>query len=536
MDLEPQRHQGLEGHQGKAPFCVLRGLCGFVVIAALLPLAGCQQQRDPNTVVVPIESHPANLDPRIGTDAQSERIGQLLFDGLLERDRNFQLRPALAERWESPDPLTYRFHIRHGVRFHDGRPLTARDCAYTLRSIRDGTVPTVKAATFRLVQSIETPDDYTLLVRLSEPYASFLWSLTQGAIGIVPEGAGKDFGARPIGTGAFRFVRQAQDEEVVLERNRDCWNGSGGDAAAPGRPVERVQFKVVPDATVRALELRKGAADVALNSLSADMVLALRREKHLRVMAEPGTIYQYLALNLSDPVLRRKEVRQALAYGTDTEPIIRYVWRGMARPAASMLPPNHWAYDGALRPISYDPAKAARLLDQAGFRPDRHGVRLRLGIKTSTEETSRQLAAILQQQWRQIGLALDVRSYEFATFYADIVKGAFQIYTLRWIGANNDPDIFEYCFHSRKFPPSGANRGHYSSAEADRLIDLARKESGQGKRREYYARLQELLNDDLPYIHLWYFDNVAVLDQRLSGMTLLPGGDYDFLKTLCLKP
>lgn len=493
----------------------------------VLAFAGCQTRRDLRTVVMLIESHPTNLDPRIGTDAQSERIGQLLYDGLLHRDENFQLQPSLAERWESPDPLTYVFHIRRGVRFHDGRALTARDAAFTLSSVRNGKIPTVKAATFRLVRNIETPDDFTLVLRLSEPYASFLWNLTQGAIGIVPEGSGKEFAAHPNGTGAYRFVRQTQDEEVVLERNPDYWRG------APA--VERVQFRVVPDATVRALELRKGAADVALNALTADMVRALRGEKHIDVLTRPGTIYQYLAFNLDDAHLRKKEVRAALDYGTDRMPLIHYLWRDMAKPAACVLPASHWAYSPSLMPTPYDPARAIQLLEQAGYHAGRDGVRLRLGIKTSTEETSRQLAAVLQQQWRQIGVALDIHSYEFATFYADIVKGAFQIYTLRWIGANNDPDIFEYCFHSRKFPPNGANRGHYSNPEADRLIDQGRTLPDLEARKSSYATLEQLLNEDRPYLHLWYFDNVAVFNRRLTGMSVMPSGDYDFLKTVGIR-
>ncbi len=498
-------------------------LC-VLCVSALILLAGCAQKRNPETVVMMIESHPANLDPRIGSDAQSERIGQLLYDGLLYRDKNFQLQPSLAESWEMPDALTYRFHIRHGVRFHDGRPFTARDAAFTLSSIRDGKIPTLKAATFRLVSAIETPDDYTLVIRLSEPYASFLWNLAQGAIGIVPVGVGKEFAQQPVGTGAFRFVRQVQDEEVVLERNPDYWR------EAPSIP--RIQFKVVPDATVRALELRKGTADVELNALTADMVRTLRREKNLDVFSEPGTVYQYIALNLDDPNLRKREVRQALDLGTDREPLIHYLWRDMAQPAACVLPPSHWAYDPALKPAQYDPQGAAQLLEQAGYHAGAGGVRLRLAIKTSTEETSRQLAAVLQQQWRQIGVALDIRSYEFATFYSDIVKGAFQMYTLRWVSANNDPDIFEYCFGSNKFPPKGANRGRFSNPEVDRLIELGRRETDLEKRKQYYHQLEQLLNRDLPYLHLWYFDNVAVYDRRLSNMTMQPSGDYDFLKTV----
>ena len=520
----PQRHRGTE----KIIF-VLFFLCLCTSVAFF---SACQKSRDPATVVFLIESHPANLDPRVGTDAQSERLDQLIFDGLVHRDENFRLQPSLAERWEVPDPLTYIFHLRRGVRFHDGRPLTARDVRYTFTSMLDGTVTTVKAATFRLITSVEAPDERTVVFHLRQPFASFLWNLAQGAIGIVPEGAGKDFGARPAGTGAFRFVRAAQDEEVVLEGNPDYW---GLQTSAGATELQRVQFKVVPDATVRALELRKGAADLAINALTADMVKVLGREPHLAVEQERGTVYQYLALNLEDRLLRRREVRQALAYAIDRQPLVEYLWRGQARPAASVLPPEHWAFNPQARSYPHDLRRAAELLDAAGLRPGRNGVRAHLTLKTSTEETSRQLAAVLQQQLKQVGLAVEIRSYEFATFYADILKGAFQIYTLRWIGANNDPDIFDYCFHSERTPPRGANRGHYANPQVDRLLDQARAELDLAKRRQLYFEVQRILNEDLPYIHLWYFDNVVVHDRRIAGLKIYPSGDYDFLKQLRVK-
>src|SRR5204862_7702727 len=142
--------------------------------------------------------------------------------------------------------------------------------------------------------------------------------------------------------------------------------------------------------------------------------------------------------------------------------------------------------------------------------PDSNGVRLRLTMKTSTEETSRLLATVIQQQLREVGVALELRSNEFATFYADIVKGAFQMYTLRWIRVNNDPDIFEYAFHSRRVPPKGANRGRYSNPRLDALLDASRIEMDQEKRRAELFEIQRLLSEDLPYLHLWYFDNVVV--------------------------
>jgi peptide/nickel transport system substrate-binding protein len=152
-------------------------------------------------------------------------------------------------------------------------------------------------------------------------------------------------------------------------------------------------------------------------------------------------------------------------------------------------------------------------------------------MKTSTEESSRLLAAVLQQQLRAVGIALHVRTFEFATFYSDVVKGAFQLYSLRWIGGNEDPDIFEHVFHSASTPPRRANRGFYANPRVDALIDQARRELDQQKRKELYAEVQRIVAQELPYINLWYFDNVLVHTSRVRNLEISPSGNYDFLKT-----
>ena len=498
------------------------------VLATLAGLAGwgcAPAPRDPQTVVMLIESSPLNLDPRIGTDAQSERIGALIFDSLLRRDRNSNIHPWLAESWESPDPLTYVFHLRPGVRFHDGRPLTARDVRYTFESLLSGEIQSIKTATFSRIASIEAPDDATVVFRLREPYASFLFNLTQGSMGIVPAGSGADVAEHPVGSGPFRFVRANQDDEVVIERNPDYWAGTP--------KIGGVAFRVVPDMTTRALEMRKGSADITLNSVSADMAEALRGEEHLDVAEGPGTSYQYIALNMEDAKLPLP-VRQAIAHAVNREEMIQYLWRGTVRPASSILPPEHWAHDPSLIPYDYDPEQAAGLLDQAGLRPGPDGIRLHLEMKTSTDQIARELAAVLQQQLREVGIALEIRSYEFATFYADIIQGSFELYSLRWVAGNDDPDIFEFCFHSASVPPGGANRGRYKNAEVDRLIEEARVSGNQEERRKKYFEIQEIVHHDLPYIHLWYVDDVAVVNRRLGGVRL-EMGNYDFLSHVAVE-
>jgi peptide/nickel transport system substrate-binding protein len=492
------------------------------LLGGLLALLSCSPKPAPNTFVMIIESSPTNLDPRVGLDAQSERIDELLFDSLLTRGPDLNVRPGLADRWEIPDPKTYIFHLHPGVRFHDGRPLTSRDVKWTFDSLLQGRVRSTKATVYQFVDHIDTPDESTVVFHLKQPFATLLWNLSEGAIGIVPYGSTDDMTRHPIGSGPFRFVSAEADKDVILERNPDYW----GEKAH----VDRIRFAVVPDTTTRALELRKGSADAAINALTPDMVIALQHESNLRVLRAPGTVLAYLAFNLRDPILRHQGVRQAIAYAIDRRPMIEYLWRGFARPARSILPPESWAYDAKVATYPHDPERARQLLDAAGY-PAVNGVRFHLTMKTSTEESTRLLAAVLQQQLHDVGIALDIRTFEFATFYSDVTKGLFQFYSLRWVGGNEDPDIFEYVYHSRKFPPQGANRSFYQSARVDALIDQAREETDQNTRRELYAEIQRILAEELPSINLWYFDNILVYNRHVTNLTLSPAGDYNFLKT-----
>jgi peptide/nickel transport system substrate-binding protein len=502
-------------------------LRGFILLAMLVPLFGCSAKPDPNTLVMVIENSPTNLDPRVGLDAQSERIDELLFDDLCTRDEHLNVQPGLADRWDIPNPLTYVFHLHPGVKFHDGRSLTSRDVKWTFDSLSQGKIRSTKAAAYRPVDHVDAPDDFTVVFHLKEPFATFLWNVSDGAIGVVPYGSGDETSRHPIGSGPFRFVSAEPDKEVVIERNDDYWGQKA--------QLNRVRFAVVPDATTRTLELRKGSADIAVTSLSGDTVLALGRESNLKVVHAPGTVVGYLAFNTREPILKDVRVRQAVAYAIDRTAIIHYLFRDFARPAYSLLPPESWAYNGDVPHYDYNPDRARQLLEQAGY-PAVNGVRFHLTMKTSTEESPRLVAAVLQQQLREVGIALDIRTFEFATFLSDVIRGAYQVHTLRWVGGNEDPDIFEYVFHSAKFSPKGGNRTYYANPRVDALIDQARAEPDQNARRQIYLEVQRILADDLPYINLWYLDNVMVHTKRVRNLTLNPSGNYDFLKTAELVP
>jgi peptide/nickel transport system substrate-binding protein len=261
------------------------------------------------------------------------------------------------------------------------------------------------------------------------------------------------------------------------------------------------------------------------------MIWSMRNDHNLAVAEAPGTVVQYLTFNLHDRYLRDARVRQAIAYAMNRPLLIATLLRGMARPADSLLPPGHWAYTGDVAHYDYNPQQARQLLDEAGYKPGPDGIRFHLTMKTSNDAGARVLAMALQQQLRAVGIALDVRSFEFATFYSDISHGAFGIYSLRWIGGNEDPDIFRYAYASSSVPPHGANRGDYSNPEVDTLLQAAASESDQAKRRILYVQVQQILAKEMPTVPLWFLDSVVIYDRRISGVTASPSGNFYFLES-----
>jgi peptide/nickel transport system substrate-binding protein len=535
---------------------------GTRLIAAgiLIAMPGCHgAPRAAGTVVVIIESSPNNLDPRQGTDAQSERVGPLIFDALVKKDAHYNLTPWLATSWEQePDvaagggggaagPAEWVFHLRDGVRFQDGRPLEAEDVAWTIESLIDpalteklpgGTLVSAKAGAFANVARVEARDRLTVVVHMKRPDAGLVFNLSDEQFGVVPRGSGADFGMHPVGSGPYRFVSQVQDKDVVVERWAGCWSaGLSVNGQRAHTEIQRIEFDVVPDTITSALELQKHSADAASNVLTPDMVYALRDAPGLATSSGRGANVFYLNFNVADPVLRDKPVRQAVALAIDRATIVATIDRGHARLADTLLPPGHWARaeDGELAQYPYDPARARALLDAAGYPAGKDGVRLRLTLKISTDEQTRLLAAVLQQQMRAVGIALNLRAAEFGTFYADVTRGAFQMYVLKWVGSNEDPDIFRYMYSSDSFPPKGANRGHYINPRVDALLAKAAAETGpadevQTRRRADYVEVQKILADEMPSVPLWYSDNEVVHTERLKDVVSGGDGNFDFLR------
>jgi peptide/nickel transport system substrate-binding protein len=496
------------------------------VLLALTLLGGvaCRErsaEHDP-AVIVGIALGPTNFDPRIGSDEASQRVHQLLYASLVRLDDQLQVVPEIAERLEARDPATYVAHLRGDVRFHDGSALDAEDVAYTFRSFLDTGFLSPRKGAYAQLASVDIEDSRTVVFHLKEPFASFPVNLVMG---IVPAGTPAGAPAR-IGAGPYRFVRMQSDDRVELAPHPGYFEGAPRNAG--------VVLRVIPDDTMRGLELRTGAIDLVINDLAPDIVRTLQREDRMQVVTAPGLDYAYVGMNLRDPLLQDVRVRRALGLAVDTAAIIEHLRRGLAVPTAGIIPAMSWASASDLSPTPYDPVEAGRLLDAAGY-PDPDGPgpapRLRLTLKTSTAEFVRLQAAVIQQDLARIGVAVDVRTHEFATLYADVLKGRFQLFTLQWVGVS-DPDMLRRVFHSSQMPPAGFNRGFFSDPEVDALIERATTTSDPTLRRAQYIDAQHRLFAYAPYVSLWTKVNVAVAQPWVQGVHLTPQASFATLRTV----
>lgn len=481
-----------------------------VVLFMALYQTSCVERDDASAIVLAVSQAPANLDPRLATDAVSERVNRLLYARLVELDDAGRPVPGVA-RWEQLSSLQYRFELKPEIPpFSDGQPLGSADVAATYRSILDTELASPHRAPLALIERIEVLDERQLSFHLSEPDPLFPAYLSIGILPAKQIAAEHPFQRQPIGSGPLRLLAWPTSDRLLLERRRDS---------------QLISLVRVKNPNVRVMKLLRGEVDLLQNDLPPELIGLLRERPGIQVLTAPGINFSYLGFNLEDPVTADPLLRRAIAHAIDREAILRWLFQDQGRLAEALLPPEHWAGASGLPAHPHDPARARRLLEEAGYLSDG---RLRLSYKTSSDPFRLRLASVLQAQLAKVGIDLKIESYDWGTFFGDIKAGRFQLFGLTWVGIRL-PDIFRYAFHSASTPPSGANRGHYLNAQADRLIDAARREPERERQVQLYRELQALLHQDLPYVPLWYENQVAVLRDGLQGYRLAPDGNYDGL-------
>lgn len=496
-------------------------LLGCLLILALGAFTACRPAPRRADLIVGVEQEPASLDPRLGSDVAADRAFRLLYRGLFTIGPDFRPVPDLVETWTQADPTHYRFTLKRGVRFSDGREVTARDVVYTLESIRRPDVPSFRKGDLDRVSELSAPSRYEVRATLREPYATFLSSLN---VGIVPEGTPPG-AAPPVGCGAYRLRSWERGQWLLFEANPYA-------AIAPRSRT--LAFKIIPDPVVRALEMRRGSVDLVVNDLPPDTLSYFANHGYPCIRG-PGSNYAYVGLNCARPPLDRREVRQALAMAVDRPAVLANVVRGFGRLASGLLAPEHWAYNGQVARWPHDPARAARMLESAGLRAGPDGLRFRLTYKLSENKVSRQIATAFAQDLAGIGVRADLQTLEWGTFYGDVKRGDFDCFGLTWVGVT-DPDGFRLRYSSLALPPEGFNRGRYVNPEVDRLVEEGARAGNLERRRALYGRVQAILAEDVPCISLWWPDNVAVTQRDVSGVVLPPDANFSFLAGVSRKP
>ncbi len=494
-------------------------LINFLWPALILVACNAAPHSKRQDFTVALEAMPTQLDPRFATDANSSRVDSLVFASLAVPGEDGGYRPYLAQSWEHPDPLTYIFRLRSDFHFQDGRPVTARDVVATYRGLRDPSSASPRTALLSALDSVHTEGD-RVVFRLKQADAAFMETATFAILSAEQARLPAQEPRALVASGPYRIVEVKSDRYILLRANGDFpW----------GRPaIPTLRFRIIPEATMRALELEKGSVDFVENAIDPDTLtwLAESGDGHT-ILRGPSNTFQYLGINHRRPVLADLRVRRAIAYAIDREAIVRFVLKQTARPASGLLPPHHWAYARHVRSYPYDPVRAGALLDRAGYRRPADSPaapRLTLSYKTTTQELSRRVAEVLAYQLAQVGIHLDISTYEWGTFYADIKSGNFDLYSLAWVGIA-DPDIMRLVFHSAMVPPAGNNRGAFANRRMDRLTEAARGQVDRARRRRLYVRAQRTAARELPYVPLWWPDNIVVTSPSLQGFTPQPSGD-----------
>lgn len=513
----------------------------FSLIVLLIVPAGCRRQS--GAFVIAIGDNIRTIDP-IGspsTEAASERLRTLMFNTLVKKNEQFDYVGELASDIKrSDDGLTFTFTLRDGVKFHDGRPFSSADAKYTLDFLLASDFG--KAASFfegtgqekrGYIKSVDAPDPKTLVVTLNKPWVGLLSNLV--AIPIIAKDSYDSQKTHPMGTGPFKFINYDNSQQICdLEAFPEYWEG------AP--KLQLVRVRAIADMNAMQAELQAGRVDIAPlpTSLSPDAINRLGQDPNLQVKTFNGSNVVLLTINTSSAPVDNAKLRQAIAYGIDRQTLVNNLLKGYGKVAHSIIPEESWSYSPG-QTYSFDQAAAKRLLDEAGFRdPDGDGPRMRFekpiryGL-SGTSIVGRDVSVVVQNQLKEIGVPIEIQTYEGNTLIDEMRRGNFQIGYSQWVGGNQDPIFYKDLFATSEIPTqtrSARNRSRYSNPELDKLLEEAVNTFDRTRARELYKQIQDIVSRDVPVFPLWYQSNIVIARKNVGNIQVNASGDWGFVRNL----
>ncbi|MBI5192228.1 MAG: peptide-binding protein [Nitrospirae bacterium] len=486
---------------------------------------------------------PSILIPMLAGDSASHEVAGLIFNGLVKYDKDLSIIGDLAESWDiSKDGLVITFHLRKGVKWTDGVEFTADDVMFGYKTIIDEKTPTAYSEDYKQVKKAEMIDKYTFRVTYDKPFAPALSSW--GNLTVLPKHLleGKDITKsdltrNPIGLGPFKLVKWVPGQEVVLESNKDYFEG---------RPyIDRYVYRIIPDQSTMFLELQAGGIDwmgITPTQYQRQTETPYFRN-NFNKYKYPVFAYTYMGFNLClkkdkdgkcvafHPMFGDKKVRQAIAYAIDKEELVGGVLFGLGKPATGPYVPNTWPYNPDVKKYEYSPEKAKELLAEAGWKDtngdgllDKDGRQFEFTVLTNMGNTLRmKTSTIIQYRLGKLGIKVNIRALEWSTFINEFIdKRRFEAVVLGWsIGL--DPDQYDI-WHSSKTKEKEFNFVNYANPEVDELLEKGRRTFDINERKKIYFRIQDILADELPYIFLYVPDALPIISSRFHGIEPAPIG------------
>ena len=510
----------------------------LVAVLAVLSVAGPVAAQPAGTLVVGLVAEPVNLDPAQVTDLNSNRVGRRVVETLVTfPEERTEVVPGLAESWTiSKDGLQYTFKLRKGIAFHDGTPFNAAAVKFSIERQINPDHPANRLGKYPFanyffgnVKAVEVLSDDRVAFLLKEPRASFLAVLTAGAASMVSPTAvmkaGQDYPSAPVGTGPFKFASWERGQRVVLEKNPTYWKG----------PVkyDRVVFRPIVEDQARLTELLTGQLDLIVG-VPSDFVSQLETNAKVSLLKQTGVHVWYLGINNQKKPLDDRRVRQALNYAVNKEAIVRDVLKGTGTLSKGPVQPNTWGAEPGLKAYPYDPARAKKLLAEAGY-PTGFTTTLWVPESGSGMQAPVAMSTVIQSNLKAVGVNVTMQTMEWGAYLAKLRSKEQELFALSWMAGMEDPDMVMYpLLHSSQWTPNGPNRALYKNETFDKLLTEARHTTDQAKRATLYKQAQKILVEDAPWIFIDHEIQLAALAKRVQGFKLHPSFDLR-VETISLK-
>jgi peptide/nickel transport system substrate-binding protein len=510
----------------------------LVALLGVLSPGGVAAAQPAGTLVVGLVAEPVNLDPAQVTDLNSNRVGRRIVETLVTfPDEKTEVVPGLAESWTiSKDGLQYTFKLRRGITFHDGTPLNAAAVKFSIERQFNPEHPAYKLGKYPFanyffgnVKAVEPLSDDRVAFLLKEPRASFLAILTAAAASIVSPTAamksGLDYPSKPVGTGPFKFASWDRGQRVVLEKNPTYWKG----------PVkyDRVVFRPIVEDQARLTELLTGQLDLIVG-VPADFVAQLESNAKVGLLKQTGVHVWYLGINNQKKPFDDKRVRQALNYAVDKDAIVRDVLKGTGTPSKGPVMPNTWGAEAALKAYPHDPARAKKLLAEAGY-PNGFSTTLWVPESGSGMQAPVAMSTVIQSNLKAVGVNVQLQTMEWGAYLAKLRSKEQDLFALSWMAGMEDPDMVMYpLLHSSQWTPNGPNRALYKNDRFDELLTQARHTTDQARRAALYKQAQKILIEDAPWVFVDHEVQIAAFSKRVQGFKLHPSFDLR-VETISLK-